>query len=136
MESKDQPEEKATNKYAIKFRKNLKKDGTYEEPEKNKKGILQHGDFVFDECPTGLFYNERWLVSVVDFILWSEKMRTPMFDGGLNSYSAWYFKARTTVVGEQNAIESEEMKKSRDKANQSHKSGSGIKGRRGLGRRR
>lgn len=58
----------------------------------------------------------------MSLINWSEDMKTPLVDGGLNNYTNWFFQVRNIVVSEQRLIEQEETKKQREEMNKNKKS--------------
>ena len=76
--------------------------------------ILQVGSFfIQDACPVSLLKEERWLTNYISLINWSEDMKTPLIDGGLNNYTNWFYEVRNTVISEQRKVEREMMEKSK-----------------------
>lgn len=73
-----------------------------------ERAIVSIGKFQFLECPVKMFNEEHGLLKLIDMINWSENMKTPLVDGGLLNYTAYFFKCYQTVIGEQNRIDSEE----------------------------
>jgi len=60
-----------------------------------------------------MFNEEHGLLKLIDMINWSENMKTPLVDGGLLNYTAYFFKCYQIVIGEQSRIDSEERELSK-----------------------
>lgn len=84
--------------------------------EQEKRVILSVGTYDFHECPVAYTLTDRWAISLISMINWSEEMHTPLVEGGLLNMTNWYFECRNIVVSEQRKIENEEMDKKKSGA--------------------
>jgi len=102
------------SKYDIKLaKKKAKRNKERLDNDEKRRPILEIGSHKFYSCPAGLLIGNRGLIALIDLINWSENMNTPLFDGGLTNHTQYYFECYRTVIGEQKAIENEEMKRNR-----------------------
>lgn len=84
-----------------------------EHEEEKRHAILTVGTYEFYECPVAYTMTDRWAISLISMINWSEDTHTPLAPGGLLNMTNWYFECRNIVVTEQRKIEKEEMDKKR-----------------------
>lgn len=119
-------EKKEADKYDIKFKSKLPKRKKPVEKEKDdikEKIILTVGEHKFYSCPVATMIDNRGLTELIDLINWCSDMNTSLFDGGLVNHTYYYFQCYRTVIGEQRAIESEEMKRQRKEADANRRKG-------------
>lgn len=111
------------SKYDIKKRRRATEGQEQEVLTKTGSSILVCGSYKFTECPVAYHQEDPGLVHLIGLINWSEDMKTPMFSGGLSSYTAWYHTVRGIVVNESRMIEYEEHEANRPKSKGSDTSG-------------
>ncbi len=124
-------EESSLRKYEFGFkRKKQKKKGeiVVEKPKPKQTPSLVVCDYEIDSCPVATMSDNMGLTRTIDLINWSSDMHTPLVDGGLLNHTSYYFECYRTVIGEQRAIENEEMKKRQKESEANRKKGGKSKG--------
>jgi hypothetical protein len=124
----------------LKTKESQKQEEKGDTKEEEKRVILTVGNYDFHECPVAYTLTDRWAMTLISLVNWSEDMHTPLVDGGLVNYTNWYFECRNIIVSEQRKIENEEMESNRNKGsigkhgNSGRKPGMGRKGGKAAGK--
>lgn len=96
-----------------------------EEEKPKQTAALVVCEYEIYSCPAATMSDNMGLTRMIDLINWSSDMHTPLLDGGLLNHTSYYFECYRTVIGEQRAIENEEMKKRQKDTEFNKKKGKG-----------